>query len=178
MAGLKICTRCLPISALRSLRISSSLLPENIGPTITSIQPMFPLTMFTHTPSAISLAYTIAYLLWWGGMGIPLSSDTVACLASGRPGGGADAALCKIKTQQPVANRAFARFEFPLPRRPQGGIREIFAGTGRIDHRIGHVARIVHAGFDPHSHRSPYGSQSTSKHIRHGFVNHCGITGV
>src|SRR5258708_29396363 len=47
MAGLKICTRCRAISARRNRRISSSLLPENIGPTTTSIQPMLPLTMST-----------------------------------------------------------------------------------------------------------------------------------
>src|ERR1700757_3758501 len=45
MAGLKICTRWRAISARRRRRISSSLLPENIGPTTTSIQPMLPLTM-------------------------------------------------------------------------------------------------------------------------------------
>src|SRR5580700_10693127 len=48
MDGLKICTRCRAISALRRRRINSSLLPENIGPTTTSIQPMLPLTMSTH----------------------------------------------------------------------------------------------------------------------------------
>src|ERR1700676_918002 len=47
MDGLKICTRCRAISARRRRRISSSLLPENIGPTTTSIQPMLPLTMST-----------------------------------------------------------------------------------------------------------------------------------
>src|SRR6267143_1926862 len=51
MAGLKICTRCRAISARRSRRISSSLLPENIGPTTTSIQPILPLTMSTFAPS-------------------------------------------------------------------------------------------------------------------------------
>src|SRR5712692_12046240 len=50
MTGLKICTRSRAISARRSRRISSSLLPENIGPTITSIQPMLPLTMSTVAP--------------------------------------------------------------------------------------------------------------------------------
>src|SRR5215467_5486961 len=50
MAGLKICTRCRAISARRRRRISSSLLPENIGPTITSIQPILPLTMSTFAP--------------------------------------------------------------------------------------------------------------------------------
>ena len=39
-AGLKICTRCLAISARRSRRISSSLLPLNMLPTTTSIQPV------------------------------------------------------------------------------------------------------------------------------------------
>src|SRR5262249_15787067 len=47
MAGLKICTRWRAISARRRRRISSSLLPENIGPTTTSIHPMLPLTMST-----------------------------------------------------------------------------------------------------------------------------------
>src|SRR5215813_1138020 len=50
MAGLKICTRWRAISARRKRRISSSLLPENIGPTTTSIQPIFPLTMSTLDP--------------------------------------------------------------------------------------------------------------------------------
>src|SRR5262252_3860905 len=49
MAGLKICTRCRAISARRSRRISSSLLPENIGPTTTSIHPMLPFTMSTQS---------------------------------------------------------------------------------------------------------------------------------
>src|SRR5579859_3087008 len=47
IAGLKICTRWRAISARRKRRINSSLLPENIGPTTTSIQPMLPLTMST-----------------------------------------------------------------------------------------------------------------------------------
>src|SRR6267143_4374449 len=47
MAGLKICTRCRAISARRSRRINSSLFPENIGPTTTSIQPILPLTIST-----------------------------------------------------------------------------------------------------------------------------------
>src|ERR1700682_439049 len=47
MAGLKICTRCRAISARRKRRISSSLFPENMGPTTTSIQPILPLTMST-----------------------------------------------------------------------------------------------------------------------------------
>src|SRR5205809_5538108 len=50
MAGLKICTRWRAISARRRRRISSSLLPENIGPTTTSIQPILPLTMSTVAP--------------------------------------------------------------------------------------------------------------------------------
>src|SRR5215813_3162696 len=50
MAGLKICTRWRAISARRRRRISSSLLPENIGPTTTSIQPIFPLTISTRAP--------------------------------------------------------------------------------------------------------------------------------
>src|SRR5208337_1180135 len=47
ITGLKICTRCRAISARRNRRISSSLFPENIGPTTTSIQPMLPFTMST-----------------------------------------------------------------------------------------------------------------------------------
>src|SRR3984893_2457207 len=47
MAGLNICTRWRAIPARRSRRMSSSLLPENIGPTTTSIQPMLPFTMST-----------------------------------------------------------------------------------------------------------------------------------
>src|SRR5713101_6616642 len=58
MTGLKICTRCRAISARRSRRINSSLLPENIGPTITSIQPMLPLTMSTAAPASYSYANT------------------------------------------------------------------------------------------------------------------------
>src|SRR5690242_2186022 len=50
MAGLKICTRWRAISARRRRRISSSLLPENMGPTMTSIQPILPLTMSTVAP--------------------------------------------------------------------------------------------------------------------------------
>src|SRR5258707_10135350 len=50
MAGLKICTRWRANSARRSRRISSSLLPENIGPTTTSIQPILPLTISTLAP--------------------------------------------------------------------------------------------------------------------------------
>src|ERR1700749_4989699 len=46
MAGLKICTRWRAISARRSRRISSSLLPLNIGPQTTSIQPRLPRIAF------------------------------------------------------------------------------------------------------------------------------------
>src|ERR1700757_4923017 len=46
MMGLKICTRWRAISARRSRRISSSLLPLNMGPQITSIQPRFPRIAF------------------------------------------------------------------------------------------------------------------------------------
>src|ERR1700679_3147193 len=56
MTGLKICTRCFAISARRRRRMSSSLLPENIGPTTTSIQPMLPLTISTLPPSEIGRA--------------------------------------------------------------------------------------------------------------------------
>src|SRR6266849_2749287 len=58
MTGLKICTRCRAISARRSRRINSSLLPENIGPTITSIQPMLPLTMSTVAAASCCYAST------------------------------------------------------------------------------------------------------------------------
>src|SRR5579859_604590 len=44
--GLKICTRWRAISARRRRRISSSLLPLNMGPQITSIQPRFPRIAF------------------------------------------------------------------------------------------------------------------------------------
>src|ERR1700688_2380291 len=54
MTGLKICTRCRAISARFKRRINSSLLPENMGPTITSIHPMFPFTMSTW-PSPLKL---------------------------------------------------------------------------------------------------------------------------
>ncbi len=39
LEGLNTCTRCLPITARRKRRISSSVLPENIGPQMTSTQP-------------------------------------------------------------------------------------------------------------------------------------------
>jgi hypothetical protein len=39
MRGLKIWTRCFAMIARRSRRMSSSLLPENMLPQITSIQP-------------------------------------------------------------------------------------------------------------------------------------------
>src|SRR5947208_783277 len=42
MMGLNTCTRLRAIMARRNRRISSSLLPENIGPQITSIQPRLP----------------------------------------------------------------------------------------------------------------------------------------
>src|SRR6266542_1182080 len=45
MAGLKTCTRLRAIMDRRSRRISSSLLPENIGPQITSIHPTLPVTI-------------------------------------------------------------------------------------------------------------------------------------
>src|ERR1041385_2606095 len=45
MAGLKTCTRLRAIMARRRRRMSSSLLPENIGPQITSIHPMLPVTI-------------------------------------------------------------------------------------------------------------------------------------
>src|SRR3977135_505999 len=74
MAGLKICTRWRAICARRSRRISSSLLPENIGPTTTSIQPILPLTMSTVAPSIFGNASATA---------------TAAPLHSGTCGGGA-----------------------------------------------------------------------------------------
>src|SRR6266404_9422316 len=46
MTGLKICTRWRAISARRRRRISSSLLPLNMGPQITSIQPKLPRMAF------------------------------------------------------------------------------------------------------------------------------------
>src|ERR1700730_18460864 len=54
MAGLKICTRWRAISARRKRRINSSLLPENIGPTTTSIQPMLPFTISTLAPPSLA----------------------------------------------------------------------------------------------------------------------------
>src|SRR5437868_3086527 len=45
MVGLNTSTRLRAIIARRRRRISSSLLPENIGPQITSIQPTLPVTM-------------------------------------------------------------------------------------------------------------------------------------
>src|SRR5580658_8203871 len=44
MAGLKTCTRLRAMRARRRRRISSSLLPENIGPQTISIHPMWPVT--------------------------------------------------------------------------------------------------------------------------------------
>src|SRR5579862_8551554 len=43
MVGLKTSTRLRAIMARRRRRISSSLLPENMGPQMTSIQPTFPI---------------------------------------------------------------------------------------------------------------------------------------
>src|SRR5438445_408731 len=63
MAGLKICTRCRANSARRNRRINSSLLPENIGPTTTSIQPIFPLTMSTLDPPRSYLAAELMFAL-------------------------------------------------------------------------------------------------------------------
>src|SRR6185369_17288598 len=45
MDGLKTSTRFRAIMARRNRRISSSLLPENMGPQITSIHPMLPVMM-------------------------------------------------------------------------------------------------------------------------------------
>src|SRR6516164_9410671 len=67
MAGLKICTRWRAISARRNLRINSSLLPENIGPTTTSIQPMLPLTMSTSAPLAVLAELTNRFFQLPGG---------------------------------------------------------------------------------------------------------------
>src|SRR5436190_3141191 len=47
MAGLKTCTRFRAMVARRRRRINSSLLPENIGPQTTSIQPRLPVTIST-----------------------------------------------------------------------------------------------------------------------------------
>src|SRR5580704_8381583 len=57
MTGLNIWTRCFAISARRNRRMSSSLLPENIGPTTTSIQPMLPFTMSTLWSPGARLAH-------------------------------------------------------------------------------------------------------------------------
>src|SRR5579859_2978136 len=53
--GLNICTRWRAISARRSRRISSSLLPLNIGPQITSIQPRLPRIAFIFSPLSLLL---------------------------------------------------------------------------------------------------------------------------
>src|SRR5207245_7132746 len=53
------CTRWRAISARRRRRISSSLLPENIGPTTTSIQPILPLTMSTGHSLKTSYRFSI-----------------------------------------------------------------------------------------------------------------------
>ena len=45
MTGLKTSTRLRAIMARRRRRISSSLLPENMGPQMTSIQPTLPVMM-------------------------------------------------------------------------------------------------------------------------------------
>ena len=48
-------------SARRRRRISSSLLPENMGPTITSIQPMFPFTMSTDPDLLLAASGRVAH---------------------------------------------------------------------------------------------------------------------
>src|SRR6266478_4110471 len=50
MMGLKTWTRLRAMIARRERRISSSLLPENIGPQITSIQPRLPVTKSIDKP--------------------------------------------------------------------------------------------------------------------------------
>ena len=54
MIGLNTCTRLRAIMERRSRRISSSLLPENIGPQIASIQPRLPVTMSKVESSILS----------------------------------------------------------------------------------------------------------------------------
>jgi hypothetical protein len=49
MVGLKTSTRFRAIMALRRRLINSSLLPENMGPQITSIHPTFPVMMSIRT---------------------------------------------------------------------------------------------------------------------------------
>ena len=49
MAGLKTSTRLRAIMARRRRLISSSLLPENMGPQITSIHPTLPVMMSIRT---------------------------------------------------------------------------------------------------------------------------------
>src|SRR5271170_2410831 len=49
MSGLKTCTRFRAMMERRSRRISSSLLPENMGPQIASIQPRLPVTISIHS---------------------------------------------------------------------------------------------------------------------------------
>src|ERR1041384_1323133 len=58
MPGLNICTRCRAISARRSRRISSSLLPLNIGPQMTSIQPRLPLAKFMNSPQLSAFSHS------------------------------------------------------------------------------------------------------------------------
>src|ERR1017187_5617523 len=50
MTGLNTCTRLRAIMARRRRRINSSLLPENIGPQMASIQPMWPVKMSIEEP--------------------------------------------------------------------------------------------------------------------------------
>src|SRR5260370_21255714 len=63
IAVLKICTRAPAIPVLRNRRINSSLFPENIGPTTTSIQPIFPLTISTLAPSSLSYLGDCAFAI-------------------------------------------------------------------------------------------------------------------
>src|SRR5229473_3246625 len=56
MAGLKTCTRFRAMVARRRRRINSSLLPENMGPQITSIQPRLPVKMSMSAPQLERLA--------------------------------------------------------------------------------------------------------------------------
>src|SRR5690242_1073619 len=62
MPGLKICTRWRAISARRRRRISSSLLPLNMGPHTTSIQPILPFVRFItrHSPFLKNLLLYVA----------------------------------------------------------------------------------------------------------------------
>src|ERR1035438_3397722 len=60
MTGLNTCTLLRAIMARRSRRINSSLLPENMGPQITSIHPILPLTnsmsLLLHATAALAMA--------------------------------------------------------------------------------------------------------------------------